>query len=113
MIGIAEAIKTVRADYWQRVSRWLVMKLPKDSQEIVIGGGTAYYFHKELRDFMAQNYQETKVYWSADLEKDVQTVFNLDPNKDSICVRLADAYGVFRFMQQQLFPKRSPILSRR
>ena len=112
VIGIAEAIKTVRADYWGRVSRWLLMKLPRDSQEIVIGGGTAYYFHKELKDFMARNYQETKVYWSANLEKDVQTVFNLDPNIDSICVRLADAYGVFRFMQQQLFPKRSPILSR-
>ncbi len=112
VIGIAEAIKRVRADYWGRVSRWLLMTLPRDSQEIVIGGGTAYYFHKELKDFLAQNYQETKVYWSADLEKDVQTVFNLDPSKDSICVRLADAYGVFRFMQQQLFPKRNPILSR-
>ncbi len=113
VMGIAEAIKRVRGDYWRRVSRWLLMTLPLDSQEIVIGGGTAYYFGKELKDFMAQNYQGTKVYWSADLEKDVQIIFNLDPSKDSICVRLADAYGVFRFMQQQLFPKRSPILSRR
>ena len=112
VIGIAEAIKRVRAEYWRRVSGWLLMTLPKDSQEIVIGGGTAYYFRKELKDLMAQNYQSPKIFWSADLEKDVQAVFNLDPNKDSICVRLADAYGVFRFMQHQLFPKRSPILGK-
>ncbi len=89
------------------------MALPQDSHEIVIGGGTAYYFQRELKDFLGRNYHSTKVFWSADLEKDVQMAFNLDPQKDSICVRLADAYGLFRYMQQQVFPSRSPILTRK
>ncbi len=113
ILQIAEAIKRVRAGYWQRVNKWLVMALPHDSQEIVVGGGTAYYFQKELKDFLGRNYADTGVYWSADLEKDVQTIFNLDPEKDSICVRLTDAYGLFRYMQQLVFPKRNSVLTRR
>ncbi len=104
-INIVEAIKRERTNYWQKVMKWLLMALPHDSHEIVIGGGTAYYFERELKDFMARNYPDCPVSWSADLEKDVMTVFNLDSNKDSICVRLADAYGLFRYMQQQVFPK--------
>ncbi len=113
ILQIAEAIKRVRADYWQRVHKWLLMALPHESQEIVVGGGTAYYFGKELKDFLGRNYSNTGVYWSADLERDVQIIFNLDPEKDSICVRLADAYGLFRYMQQLVFPQRNPVLTRK
>ena len=113
VIQIAEAIKRARADYWKRVTKWLLIALPRDSQEIVIGGGTAYYFQRELKDFMTRSYPDTEIYWSADLEKDVQSVFSLDPKKDSLCVRLADAYGLFRYMQHEVFPKRSPILTRK
>ena len=113
ILQIAEAIKRVRADYWQRVNKWLLMALPHDGQEIVVGGGTAYYFQKELKDFLGRDYPNTVLYWSADLEKDVQSIFNLDPEKDSICVRLADAYGLFRYMQELVFPKRNPVLTKR
>ncbi len=113
VIQIVEVIKRVRAEYWSRVKQWLVMTLPSDSQEVVLGGGTTYYFQKELKAFFQRNYPEISVFWSADLERDVQQVFNLDPEKDSICVRLADAYGLFRYMQHQVFPKRSPVLSRK
>ncbi|MDJ0573703.1 MAG: ParM/StbA family protein [Xenococcaceae cyanobacterium MO_234.B1] len=113
VLDIVEVIKRVRGDYSRIVLKWLLMALPQDSHEIVIGGGTAYYFQRELKDFLGRNYHSTKVFWSADLEKDVQMVFNLDPQKDSICVRLADAYGLFRYMQQQVFPSRSPILTRK
>ncbi|MGK7949203.1 MAG: hypothetical protein AB4368_10475 [Xenococcaceae cyanobacterium] len=109
VIQIVEVIKRVRVEYWERVKKWLLMTLPPDSQEIVMGGGTTYYFQKELKTFFQRNYDQTPVFWSADLEKDVQKVFNLDPEKDSICVRLADAYGLFRYMQQQVFPIRSPM----
>ncbi len=110
-INITEVIKRVRADYWQRVMKWLVMALPADSEYIVIGGGTAYYFERELKDFMTRNYQDIEVSWSADLESDVMSVFNLNSNKDSISVRLADAYGLFRYMQQQIFPKSKSYLN--
>ena len=113
IIQIAEAIKRVRGEYWERVMKWLLIALPKDSQEIVIGGGTAYYFQRSLKDFMMRSLLETEVFWSADLERDVQAVFNLDPNIDSVCIRLADAYGLFRYMQHQVFPKRSLIKNSR
>lgn len=112
-IAMAKAIKVVRAEYWQMVMKWLLMEIPRDSQEVVIGGGTAYYFQKELEDFMVKNYRKTKVFWSADLEKDVQSVFELDPDRDRyLCVRLADAYGLFRYMQHQVLRNRSPILTK-
>ncbi len=113
VIQIVEVIKRVRAEYWSRVKKWLVMTLPPDSQEIVMGGGTTYYFQKEIKAFLQRNYPEIPIFWSAELEKDVQQVFNLDPQKDSLCVRLADAYGLFRYMQQQVFPKRISVLVRK
>ena len=53
------------------------------------------------------------MFWSADLEKDVQSVFELDPDRDRyLCVRLADAYGLFRYMQHQVLRNRSPIVTK-
>ena len=60
-----------------------------------------------------EKYGKTKVFWSADLEKDVQSVFELDPDRDRyLCVRLADAYGLFRYMQHQVLRNRSPIVTK-
>lgn len=45
---LLSAIKNAREEYLQVLLRWLNSQLPEDTSSLVLGGGTAKYFHQEL-----------------------------------------------------------------
>ena len=95
---ITEVVKIVRQEYWCQVSDWLVSNVPEDIDQVIVGGGTSEYLSAELKTFFAH----TKVSWAAELEEDVRLAFNLPPQKDALCLRLTDVYGLFRYLQSQV-----------
>ncbi len=97
---IVEAVKSARVQYWQKIVRWLTASLPSDTDEIIIGGGVAHYLETDLKDLFSAEYPEIPVYWSGELEEDVKAVFSLEEEQKSLAFRLADAYGLFLFMEQ-------------
>ncbi len=102
---LVEAIKAARSEYWGMVSRFLLNSIPADVDEIIVGGGTSDYLRPELQSFFAGHFGQASLSWSAELEEDVRVAFNLSSQKKGLCVRLSDAFGLSRFMQQQVCPK--------
>ena len=109
---IAEAIRKSRIEYWVRVSKWLQSHVPTDVDEIIVGGGTAEYLKSELKAFSTKRFLGATYSWAAELEEDVRQVFNLAPDKDALCIRLTDAYGLYRYMQKQVLPFLSVVKKR-
>lgn len=108
-VEIAEAVKSARAEYWAMVSRHLLSAIPADANEIILGGGVSDYFRPELQQLLSRNFAQVRLSWSAELEEDVRVSFNLSPEDRGLCVRLTDAYGLSRYMQQQVCPKTSMV----
>lgn len=101
---IVEAIRKSRIEYWRRVSKWLDKYTPTAADEVVVGGGTAEYLKPELKTFCTKRFPNATFSWAAELEEDVRQAFNLAPSKDALCLRLTDAYGLYRYMQKQVLP---------
>lgn len=95
IIGIATM---ARKEYWSKVSHWLNHNVPTNIDQVIIGGGTSDYLNNELKTLFAH----TQISWAAELEEDVRLAFNLTPQKDALCLRLTDVYGLFRYLQNQV-----------
>jgi len=101
---MVEAVKNARTEYWALVARFLINEIPSNIEQIVIGGGTADYLKPELQRFLAQNFPQVTVSWSAELEEDVRVSFNLSPSDKALCARLTDAYGLSAFLRRLVCP---------
>ena len=101
---IVEAVRKSRTEYWGRVSNWLYNHTPTDVDEVIVGGGTSEYLKVELKALCAKRFPHATFSWAAELEEDVRQAFNLAPSKDAQCLRLTDAYGLYRYMQKQVLP---------
>lgn len=95
---IMEAVRISRLEYWSILSGWLKSIIPTDVDEVVIGGGTAECFRSELKSHFAA----IDISWAAELEEDVRLAFNLSPEKDTLCLRLADVYGLSRSLIRKI-----------
>ncbi len=95
---ITEAVAMARKEYWSRVADWLSSMIPETTDSVIIGGGTAEYLASELKSFFSY----TQVSWAAELEGDVRQAFNLLTNKDAMCLRLTDVYGLSRYLQSSV-----------
>ncbi len=95
---IMEAVRISRLEYWSILSGWLKSIIPTGVDEVVIGGGTAECFRSELKSHFAA----IDISWAAELEEDVRLAFNLSPEKDTLCLRLADVYGLSRSLIKKI-----------
>lgn len=107
---IALSVSLAKQEYWLRIKQWLTMILDEDADEIIVGGGTADYLRSEIKTFLSKNYSKAEVFWAANLERDIEILFNLNKKDDSLPMRLTDAYGLLRFFQRQIIPNLSEII---
>lgn len=95
---IIEVATLARKEYWAKVSQWLNNTIPINVDQVIIGGGTSEYLASDLKNLFAH----TDVSWAAELEEDVRLAFNLSPQKDTLCLRFSDVYGLFRYLRNQV-----------
>lgn len=95
---IIEAVRISRLEYWSILSGWLKSVIPSQIDEVVIGGGTSECFKSEISSY----FTHTNISWAAELEEDVRSSFNLSPHKDTLCLRLADVYGLSRSLTRKV-----------
>lgn len=91
---IMSVTTTSRQEYCRQVADYLSRHIPHNIEQIIIGGGTASYLQNELKGLFGS----TAISWAAELEEDVRLAFNLPPQEDALCLRFADVYGLFRFL---------------
>jgi len=99
---IALAVRYASKEYWKMISSFIRNHLPLDIEEVILGGGTSDYFRSELTKLITQNYPDTYVSMSADLEEDVQITYNLQPDNKALHARLTDAYALSNFLWRQV-----------
>jgi len=90
---MVEATQIARDEYIRTLTRWLNQRIPKDTEELIFCGGTAFY----LRTALEKHYAEVPIIWNADIE--------IPPELDMADMgapRLGDVYGVFVSFQKHL-----------
>ncbi|MFN6572025.1 ParM/StbA family protein [Dendronalium sp. ChiSLP03b] len=95
---IMEVSAMIRKEYCNKVADWLKSSVPSNVDLVIIGGGTAEYLSSELKAL----FSNAQISWAAELEEDVRQAFNLPPQKDALCIRMTDVYGLFRYLQSQV-----------
>ncbi|MBD2303440.1 ParM/StbA family protein [Nostoc sp. FACHB-190] len=90
---IKNAITNGRKEYWMMLSNWLKLQVPRDVDEVIMGGGTAHYFRSQLNNL----FSTTKVNWCDHLESQITDNFSQVAAK-SLQYRLTDVYGLFFYL---------------
>ena len=90
------AVANSRQEYWMMLSNWLKLQIPRNVDEVIIGGGTAHYFQSQLNNL----FSFSNVNWCENLEAQIVKSFPQVSSK-SLNYRLTDAYGLFFFLCSQ------------
>lgn len=94
---ISEAIHSSRREYWTLIQNWLQANLPKELDEIIIAGGSAYYLRDEFDHFLSW----AEPSWGGDsIPERFQNAFESYPDQDSLMLRFKDVcalhLGIYR-----------------
>ncbi|MBD2504050.1 ParM/StbA family protein [Anabaena azotica] len=90
---IRTAVTNGRKEYWMMLSNWLKLQVPRDVDEVIIGGGTAHYFRSQLNNL----FSASTVNWCDHLESQITSNFSQVAAK-SLQYRLTDVYGLFFYL---------------
>ncbi|MCF2151945.1 ParM/StbA family protein [Desmonostoc muscorum LEGE 12446] len=90
---IRKAVTNSRQEYWMMLSNWLKLQVPRDIDEVIISGGTAYYFQSQLNNL----FSFSNINWCEILETQLMNSFPQAASK-SLNHRLTDVYGLFFFL---------------
>ncbi len=91
---IREAIASAREQYWLTLSFWLRNHVPAEVDEIIIAGGTAYYYEREFNAL----FSGTNVNWCTELEEQVNRCFLTKIAEHGLGFRLTDNCGFFYYL---------------
>lgn len=91
---ITAAIKLAREQYWLILSSWLRNCLPVEVDEVIVAGGTAYYYEREFNAL----FSGTCINWCSELEEQVNRCFLTKVAENSLNFRLTDNYGFFYYL---------------
>lgn len=99
---IAIAVQTARHEYLLKLSQWLSINLEVDTDQLIVGGGTAFYVYSSLSSFLKEKYPQVEIIWGSDLEKDVEILFNLSDDSDMLTTRITDVYALYDYFASSL-----------
>jgi hypothetical protein len=92
---IAAAVKQSRDQYWMMLGNWLrAQQFPK-VDEVILAGGTAHYYQKEIEGIFPRMYR----HWGESLEVQVKKMLGEKLWQEGWAYRLTDVYGYFFYLQ--------------
>lgn len=91
---IREAIAAARAEYWLMLGDWLRKRIPLEVDEVMLAGGTAYYWQRELNALFPQ----AEISWCTRLEEQITQTYVSKVSEKGLNFRLTDAYGLFFYL---------------
>lgn len=86
---LVSAISSSRTQYLHSLSSWLRENLPKELDEVILCGGTAYYLRDSLEKFFSSC--SVEVVWDGDME------LPLHLQTQDLGRRMCDVYGMYRY----------------
>ncbi|BDA76539.1 unknown protein (plasmid) [Calothrix sp. PCC 7716] len=123
---IDNAINAATSEYWSKLERWMKKVFPIELDEVIIGGGAAYYIEPELEDYFncepetkeQYTYSSSRVrtgryrkknsrkrftpmIWGGGFQDTVKETFDLSFNQfEEQCTsaRLVDCFGLFDYL---------------
>jgi hypothetical protein len=94
MSELRKAIAIAREQYWLELSSWLRSHIPAVIDEVIVTGGTAYYYEREINALFAP----LSVNWGTELEEQVNRCFHSKVAENGLGFRLTDNYGFFYYL---------------
>ncbi|PSB30605.1 ParM/StbA family protein [Chlorogloea sp. CCALA 695] len=91
---LRKAIARAKEQYWLDLCGWLRNHIPVEIDEVIVTGGTAYYYEREFNALFAS----TGVNWGSELEEQVNNCFRTKVAENGMSYRLTDNYGFFYYL---------------
>lgn len=91
---ILAASTTAREQYWLMLSSWLHNWIPNKVDEVILAGGTSYYYEREFNALFSGCF----VNWCSELEEQVNRCFPEKIAENGLSFRLTDNYGYFYYV---------------
>jgi hypothetical protein len=90
--NLTDVITAARSQYVSSLTSWLRDTLPKDLDEVVLCGGTAYY----LQEPLVEHFRSVDISWDAAIE--LPEEFQIG----SLGRRMSDAYGIYQYFTSKV-----------
>lgn len=94
---VKEAVKEGRKQYLFNLSNWIKAGLERDLGEVIVAGGSAYYFRGDLQKLL-QKFGIAQINWGDELEERIKSSFGSQIDTHSLNYRLGDVYGLFFYI---------------
>ncbi|EAZ88889.1 ParM/StbA family protein [Crocosphaera chwakensis] len=109
---IKDAIEDSQQEYVATLTNWISQQIPPhlEIDEILLGGGTAKYFKRNLTTLLKS--YGAQINWSQSLEKRVVQTFGNEVSKNYLASRLADVYGLFYRLLKKPLPRLKEVVTR-
>lgn len=92
--NLRAAIEIAREQYWLELCNWLRDYIPTDIDEVIVTGGTAYYYEREFNAL----FPGIRVNWGTELEEQINKCFPAAIESNGLSFRTTDNNGYFYFM---------------
>lgn len=92
--SLRAAVSIAREQYWLDLYNWLRDYIPSHVDEVILTGGTAYYYEREFNALFSGTY----VNWGTQLEDAVNKCFPVQIESNGLSFRTTDNNGYFYFM---------------
>jgi hypothetical protein len=89
---LASAIEVAREQYLLTLGSWFRETLPKELDEIILCGGTAYY----LKESLEKHFSGKKIIWDGDMELPSTL------QEEELGRRMCDAYGMYQYFKSRI-----------
>ena len=89
---LASAIELARSQYLLTLGSWFRDTLPKELDEIILCGGTAYYLQESLQ----KHFNGVQVIWDGDMELPESL------QDEELGRRICDAYGMYQYFLSRI-----------
>lgn len=95
---IVSAVKSFRQQHKELILSWLVSRQFPKLDHVILAGGTANYYRKELAHF----FQPLQCHWADNLENQVKEIVGEPRWSEEFRYRLTDLYGFYFYLQYVL-----------
>jgi hypothetical protein len=89
---LVSAIELARSQYLLTLGSWFRDTLPKELDEIILCGGTAYY----LKESLEKHFQGSHLIWDGDMELPSSL------QDEELGRRMCDAYGMYQYFKSRI-----------
>jgi hypothetical protein len=101
---IKKALQIARKSHFQTLVEWLEsLELDREMEQIILSGGTAYYYREELEKYFQTYFPQSLCHWAKFLEEDARKIVS----SEEYYYRFTDLMGLWKQLISDTKPSKT------